>query len=108
LAALYRAAWVFCLPSSYEGFGRPYVEAMAAGAVVVATPNPGAREVLQDGKYGLIVQEQQLGDALSTLLRSPAMRQEYATCARERARMFAWENVAGEYEHVYEAVRRKP
>ena len=30
LAELYRRAWVFCLPSSYEGFGVPYIEAMAS------------------------------------------------------------------------------
>ena len=40
LAELYRKAWVFCLPSSYEGFGVPYIEAMASGTAVVATPNP--------------------------------------------------------------------
>ena len=40
LAELYRQAWVFCLPSTYEAFGIPYVEAMASGCPVVATPNP--------------------------------------------------------------------
>jgi glycosyltransferase involved in cell wall biosynthesis len=104
LAALYRAAWVFCLPSSYEGFGRPYVEAMAAGAAVVATPNPGAREVLQNGKYGAIVDDEQLGDTLCTLLRSAEIRQSYASQALERAHSFSWENVAIEYERVYESV----
>ena len=56
LSELYSAAWIFCLPSSYEGFGRPYVEAMAAGTPVVATPNPGAMEVLENGRFGLIQQ----------------------------------------------------
>ena len=40
LARLYARAWVFCLPSSYEGFGIPYAEAMSAGLPVVATPKP--------------------------------------------------------------------
>ena len=107
LAALYRTAWVFCLPSSYEGFGRPYVEAMAAGATVVATPNPGATEVLENGKYGLIVSDDRLGATLCMLLRSPAMREQYAVRACEHASRFAWEHVAREYEQVYEAIRRK-
>ena len=51
LAELYRKAWVFCLPSTYEGFGVPYIEAMASGTVVVATPNPGALEVTRNGKW---------------------------------------------------------
>jgi glycosyltransferase involved in cell wall biosynthesis len=46
LAALYRKAWVFASPSVYEGFGLPYLEAMASGTAVVATANPGSCEVL--------------------------------------------------------------
>ena len=38
LVDLYRSSWLFCLPSSYEGFGIPYAEAMANGCPVVATP----------------------------------------------------------------------
>ncbi|MEI5579328.1 glycosyltransferase, partial [Streptomyces brasiliscabiei] len=45
LVAAYQRAWVFCLPSDYEGFGIPYAEAMACGVPVVATENPGARYV---------------------------------------------------------------
>jgi phosphatidylinositol alpha-mannosyltransferase len=55
LIDLYQQAWVFCLPSSYEGFGVPYIEAMACGTPVVATPNPGALQVLDGGRYGLYV-----------------------------------------------------
>jgi len=49
LAERYRQAWVFCLPSSYEGLGIPYIEAMASGLPVVATSNPGARYVTSAG-----------------------------------------------------------
>ena len=43
LAGLYRRAWVYASPSTYEGFGLPYLEAMACGTPVVASPNPGSR-----------------------------------------------------------------
>jgi phosphatidylinositol alpha-mannosyltransferase len=50
LAELYRSSWLFCLPSTYEGFGVPYIEAMAANTAVIATsPNPGAAEILERG-----------------------------------------------------------
>ncbi len=109
LAKLYREAWVFCLPSSYEGFGRPYLEAMAAGTPVVATPNPGAEEVLDHGRYGLIVSDEQLGETICTLLSRADLRQEYSRRGSERAILYAWDTVAEQYERIYEAVlqRRK-
>jgi glycosyltransferase involved in cell wall biosynthesis len=107
LARLYREAWVFCLPSSYEGFGRPYIEAMAAGTPVLATPNPGAQEVLDKGRYGLVVPEKELGETLCRLLSRADLRQEYSQRGCDRAKVYAWERVAEQYERVYETVLRK-
>jgi phosphatidylinositol alpha-mannosyltransferase len=107
LAKLYREAWVFCLPSSYEGFGRPYVEAMAAGTAVLATPNPGAKEVLENGRCGLIVPEEQLGNTLCALLSRAELRKEYGERGLERAKIYAWEKVTQAYEQIYETVSRK-
>ena len=85
LTELYRQAWVFCLPSSYEGFGVPYIEAMASGTAVVATPNPGANEVLAQGRFGRLVEPEALGDALVELLQNRDER-ERLEVARTRAR----------------------
>jgi glycosyltransferase involved in cell wall biosynthesis len=80
LAALYRRAWVYASPSTYEGFGLPYLEAMACGTAVVATPNPGSREVLANGKYGRLVEDAEFGAAILALLKSePARRQSEAS-----------------------------
>ena len=49
LAALYCRAWVYVSPSTYEGFGLPYAEALACGTPVVATPNDGSHEMLSAG-----------------------------------------------------------
>ena len=67
LADEYRRAWVFCLPSSYEGFGIPYAEAMAAGLPVVATPNVGARFVTDEGRYGALAPLDDLAAPLTEL-----------------------------------------
>lgn len=104
LAELFRTAWVLCLPSSYEGFGRPYAEALAAGTPVVASPNPGAREVLEDGRYGIIARDDELGAALCKILGDPARRAELGQRGLERARAFSWETVASQYERIYDAV----
>jgi len=107
LARLYQQAWVFCLPSSYEGFGRPYIEAMAAGTPVVATRNPGAEEVLGNGSYGLIVSDAELGDALCALLSRADLRCEYSERGFGRAKVYSWERVAEQYEVVYEGALQR-
>jgi glycosyltransferase involved in cell wall biosynthesis len=101
LADLYRRAWVFCLPSRYEGFGVPYIEAMACGTPVVATPNGGAEEVLEGGRWGRLVQEQELGQALVELLTSKDIRQIMAERGIERVKGFDIALIAEQYEEIY-------
>ena len=101
LADFYRRAWVFCLPSSYEGFGVPYIEAMASGTPVVATPNVGAREVLADGTYGVLAKTRDLGNALLQLLRNDQQRASARVGTGARAKQFSWDRVIQSYEHVY-------
>lgn len=102
LADLYRRAWAFCLPSTYEGFGIPYVEALANSLPVVATPNPGAVHVLGSGRYGLIVEPDDLGDALIRALTDDVLRERLAVAARERSREYSWDRLIGQYEQAYE------
>lgn len=97
LVELYQQAWVFCLPSSYEGFGVPYIEAMACGTPVVATPNPGAREVLDNGKYGVITQLENLGESLVTLLSNEDERRKYIELGLTRAKEYDILKVAQQY-----------
>jgi glycosyltransferase involved in cell wall biosynthesis len=105
LARLYREAWVFCLPSSYEGFGRPYIEALASGTAVVATPNPGALEVLGEGSHGILVEPSELGAALAGLLEDGQRRADLQERGLARAQAYAWDRVADRYEEIYESIR---
>jgi glycosyltransferase involved in cell wall biosynthesis len=99
LAWRYAQAWVFCLPSTYEGFGVPYVEAMACGTPVIATPNPGALEVLEGGRLGTIVEPEHLGTALLAALGNgpPATN----TAGLDAARRYGWPEIVRQYEVVY-------
>ena len=101
LARLYQKAWVFCLPSTYEGFGVPYIEAMAAGTAVVASPNPGALETLEEGKWGAIADDDALEPALKRLLCEASEREIWARRGLERAQFYSWENVVCAYEAAY-------
>ena len=101
LAELYRAAWVFCLPSTYEGFGIPYAEAMASGCPVVATPNAGALEVTLNGSAGVISGAETLGAELVTLLNSQERRSTLAELGLARAQRFDLQTVTNAYETLY-------
>jgi phosphatidylinositol alpha-mannosyltransferase len=101
LIELYQSAWIFCLPSTYEGFGVPYIEAMAAGTAVVATTNPGAREVLLDGAFGELSGDDDLGQTLRSLLADHDRRSDFARAGVGRAAAFRWDAVAAQYEAVY-------
>ena len=97
----YRRASVFCLPSRYEGFGVPYVEAMACGTPVVATPNGGAEEILEGGHHGRLVDPGALGEALVELLSSDERRQQFAERGLLRAKDYDIGLIAQRYERIY-------
>jgi phosphatidylinositol alpha-1,6-mannosyltransferase len=68
LPALYRAADVFVMHSTGEGFGIVYLEALACGTSVIAGDSDGARDPLQDGNLGVLVGERDLAAAIRRLL----------------------------------------
>lgn len=101
LSRLYRSAWLFCMPSTYEGFGMPYIEAMAHGLPVVTTPNPGATFVMRDGA-GIVARDGDLGRVLADLLGDPDRRAMLSSSGLARAKDFSWERVISEHEAAYE------
>jgi glycosyltransferase involved in cell wall biosynthesis len=107
LRRLLASAWVFCLPSSYEGFGIPYLEAMVHGTPVVATHNPGARAILDGGRYGVLADDRELGGVLIDLLSDEGRRRELGVAGRRRAEEFSWERCCARHEEAYaEAIDR--
>ncbi len=109
LADLYREAWIFASPSSYEGFGLPYLEAMAGGAAVVATSNPGSYEVLDGGRYGRLVESDSgFPLALLEMLRGRELRERYIACGLERARQLSVDRTIDQYERLLESMVQRP
>lgn len=101
LADLFRRAWAFCLPSSYEGFGIPYLEAMGAGTPVVATPNPGSRMIIGDSGSGVLAADDELGPSLVRVLGEPELRTSLIEAGRKRAADFTWDKVLEAHENAY-------
>jgi len=107
LAGVLGSAEVACVPSLYEGFSLPAVEAMACGTPLVASRAGALPEVVgEDGTCGQLVAPgdvEQLAAALAVLLDDPVRRRWMGAAARSRAmERFGWRAVAERTAAVYE------
>lgn len=95
LIALYQAARVFVLPSLYEGFGLPVLEAMAAGVPVITTTRASLPEIGGDAVNYFDGTVDGLVPVLRRILASDAAaRLEQARAGQDRAATFSWEHAA--------------
>ena len=99
LAELYRGAAALVLPSRYEGFGIPVVEAMASGTPVVLSGDAALREVAGDAAS--YAEDGDYGRALGAVL---ADRGRFAEAGLERARRYSWEAAARRTAEVYRSM----
>jgi glycosyltransferase involved in cell wall biosynthesis len=109
LARLYGEAEVAVVPSLYEGFSLPAIEAMSCGVAVVATTGGALPEVVgNDGETGLLVEPDDpsaLAGAIGRLLDDPVLRARLGSAGRERVvSRFTWQVTAAGTAACYEAL----
>ncbi|GAA1669534.1 glycosyl transferase family 1 [Mycolicibacterium murale] len=107
LAALLASAEIACIPSLYEGFSLPAVEAMASGTPIVASRAGALPEVLgTDGDAAVLVAPgnvEELTTSLGELLSSPDELHRMGIAGRRRAvDIYSWESVAAQTVSVYQ------
>lgn len=76
--ALLRACDAYVLPTRYEGFGLPLLEAMACGTPLISSDIPVVNEIVRDGENGLLVPREDsraLAAAIARLVGEPGLRQ---------------------------------
>jgi glycosyltransferase involved in cell wall biosynthesis len=109
LARLYGEAEVAVVPSLYEGFSLPAIEAMSCGVAVVATTGGALPEVVgNDGETGLLVPPDDPGAlavAIGRLMDDAGLRARLGAAGRQRVvSRFTWQVTAAGTAECYQAM----
>ncbi len=102
LVAAYRAATVLVMPTLYEGFGFPVLEAMACGTPVICSNAASIPEVAGDA--GILVDplsEQEMTDAITSVLDDASLRNSLRERGLRRAQQFTWQRCGEQTLNLY-------
>lgn len=105
LPHLYNASEMLVLPSYYEGFGLPPLEAMACGVPAVVSDTPAVAEVVGDAALRVAPEDEEgLTVAMWRFLTDDTLRADMIAKGLRRVKCFSWERAARETLAVYKAV----
>ncbi len=106
LRSLYAGALFVAMPSLYEGFGIPLLEAMASGTALIASNASSFPEIVSHAGILLDpVDEDGWAESMWDLYRNDARREELGRLGAERSRLFDWNATAKNTVATYERVR---
>ena len=110
-AQVFAAADLFLLPSLFEGTPLTLIEAMASGLPIVTTATCGMKDVIEDGRTGLLIPTRSPGaiiEAVDRLIADSALRARLGVAAQQEAlSRYTWDKsaipVLTAYEQIYRA-----
>jgi glycosyltransferase involved in cell wall biosynthesis len=101
------AADVLVLPTQYEAFALTIVEGLASGLPVITTTVPGAGDLIEDGRTGLLQRDPTDAAELATLLRQvadPAVRDALSAAAPAAVADLEWSQIMTRLDEIVQAV----
>jgi glycosyltransferase involved in cell wall biosynthesis len=102
---LYKLSSLLVFPSSYEGFGIPILEAMAARCPMVLSDLPVFREITQNqGVYFPCCDTEQMAHAIEKVLSSSVERKRLVEYGDERIKAFSFQHLAADVERLYRSL----
>ncbi|MDD8049808.1 MAG: glycosyltransferase family 1 protein [Verrucomicrobiota bacterium] len=105
LPLLYSGATAFLIPSHYEGFGMPLLEAMACGVPCISSPAASLPEVGGVAVlYAATDAPQAWTEAMALLTHSPGKREKYSHLGLQRAKEFSWAVAAEKILEIFRSL----
>lgn len=104
LTNMYSKCGIFVFPSLYESFGIVVTEAMSAGLPIVSYNLDCVSEILDGGKYGILVKKGEikgLADKIIRLLKDDELREHYSRMSLERSKRYTQVEVVRNIEKMY-------
>lgn len=106
LAELYRHAACLCVPSTYEGFCLPVLEAQQLGCPVVCSNRSATPEIAGKGALTFDpVDTQSLVDGLERLLADPELADSLRQAGYENRKLYSWQKAAESYAQLFQSQR---
>ncbi len=108
LPAFYQMAQALLLPSLFESFGLPILEAMASDCPVVTSNCYGSKEIAADAAVLVDPKSvESISEGIHSILTRPQLRQELTERGRRRSQEFTWERCARQTLEVLERIGRQ-
>ncbi|QQG40361.1 MAG: glycosyltransferase family 4 protein [Candidatus Levyibacteriota bacterium] len=108
LVLLYNIATVFVMPSLYEGFGLPILEAMQCGCPVITTKEGSLKEITGDAVFFVDAYDiESIASGIERVIKNKRLQRELSEKGLIQAKKFSWKETARKTMQVYKKIYEK-